>query len=356
MRDDAAARDDARGLGSPGADPYAGVVSIRHAVPLLEEDVAQVVPVDRASNPFGAALVRRQVLRDGHGRGSIDLLRLGADAEGYYSNVRWGDDQARTILGTNELKFHFKLSGNNTVEFSNGESANVSTGQMSVLLQPHGMRKLDCVPKTAPEHSLTIICRPTLLTAALGLDPDSLPEPLRSFAMQREQGYWLETLPLTVAAKKTLEDMLHSPHAGRFSHIHATARALDLICLFLDALVGNEQQPRTRLSARDQRALDGIRSYLAEHYMAPPTLPELARMAGMNRTKLTQGFRELFGETVLDYCLRMRMSRARHLLLEGEAVGRVAAAVGYEHHSSFSQAFKAYFGFAPTERPRRESP
>lgn len=330
-----------------------GAVERYHAVPLLGDDVAQLVEVGRETTPFGAALVHRQVLRPGHGDGQVEFLTLGSDVEGYYAKLRWGADQARTILGTGELKFHFKLSGNNTVEFSNGERAHVATGQMSVLLQPEGMRKLDCMPKSTAEHSLTIICRPTLLTSTLGLDPDALPGPLRGFALQREQGYWLETMPLTGAAKKTLEDMLHSPHAGRFSHIHATARALDLICLFLDALVGNERRPHTRLSARDQRTLEGIRGYLAERYMAPPTLPELARMAGMNRTKLTQGFRELFGETVLDYSLRLRMSRARHLLLEGDTVGRVAAAVGYAHHSSFSQAFKSYFGFAPTEHPDR---
>lgn len=328
----------------------------RHAVPLFGADIADVVEVAREATPFGAALVNRQVLRSTYGEGRVEFLTLGGDADGYYANLRWGADQARTIVGTGELKFHFKLSGNNTVEFSNGERANVSTGQMSVLLQPHGMRKLDCMPKAETEHSLTIICRPTLLTSTFGLDPDSLPEPLRGFALQREQGYYLQSMPLTAAAKKTLEDMLHSPHAGRFSHIHATARALDLICLFLDALVGNEQVPRTRLSARDQRALEGVRSYLSERYMSPPTLPELARMAGMNRTKLTQGFRELFGETILDYSLRLRMTRARHLLLEGEAVGRVASAVGYEHHSSFSQAFKSYFGFAPTEHGSRTRP
>lgn len=356
MRDVKPTPPSASGPADPAEEPYRSVVATRLAVPLFEDEIAEVVPVGREATPFGAALVRRQVLRASHGKGRVDFVRLGPEAEGYYSHVRWGEDQSRTILGTGELKFHFKLSGNNTVEFSNGESANVSTGQMSVLLQPDGMRKRDNQPKSAAEHSLTIVCRPTLLTSTLGLDPESLPEPLRDFALQRERGYYLETLPLTIAARKTLEDMLHSPHAGRFAHIHATARALDLICLFLDALVGNERAPRTRLSARDQRALEGIRSYLGEHYMAPPTLPDLARMAGMNRTKLTTGFRELFGETILDYCLRLRMSRARHLLLEGEAVGRVAAAVGYEHHSSFSQAFKSYFGFAPTERPRRTSP
>ena len=50
------------------------------------------------------------------------------------------------------------------------------------------------------------------------------------------------------------------------------------------------------------------------------------------------------------------MQRARELLLDGLPVGSVAADVGYEHHSSFAQAFRSYFGFPPMELRRRRPP
>jgi AraC-like DNA-binding protein len=61
----------------------------------------------------------------------------------------------------------------------------------------------------------------------------------------------------------------------------------------------------------------------------------------------------LFNETILDCCHRKRMQKARELLLGGLPVGTVAVEVGYEHHSSFAQAFRAYFGFPPVELCRR---
>jgi AraC-like DNA-binding protein len=191
-----------------------------------------------------------------------------------------------------------------------------------------------------------------VLAETFALDPDGLPPVLKAFALGRSPSYFLKTMPLTASVRKPIEEMLSAPYGGRFSHVHAATRAVDLACMVLDVLINDELPRVPRLSAREERTLEAIRSHLAECFMSPPTIAELSRMAGMNRTKLTQGFRGLFQETILEYCQRLRMRRARHLLLEGEAVGRVAAAVGYEHLSSFSQAFKAYYGFAPMESRR----
>jgi AraC-like DNA-binding protein len=186
-----------------------------------------------------------------------------------------------------------------------------------------------------------------VISQGLGVDPDSLPTALRDFEMGRPPSYFLKTLPLTGLARRALEELAAAPYGGRFAGVHASLRTVDLVCALLDALIGAEQPGPPRLSPRDERVLEGIRSYLATCYTSPPTLIELARMAGMNRTKLTQTFRTVYQETVSEYCLRLRMAEARRLLLDGETAGRVAAAVGYEHQSSFSQAYKAYFGFAP---------
>jgi AraC-like DNA-binding protein len=123
--------------------------------------------------------------------------------------------------------------------------------------------------------------------------------------------------------------------------------------MVLDVLVNDEARTDVRLTPRDVAALESVRELLGERFMDPPTIAQIARHIGMNRTKLTQGFRHLFNETILDYCQRKRMQMARELLLAGEPVGTVAVAVGYEHHSSFAQAFRAYFGFPPVDLCRR---
>lgn len=313
----------------------------------------QLRQVPQCAHPFGASFCGTEYIPSASGDGRRDYFTFDGALLGLHSAFQLRSDFACRVAGEDFLKFHFKLSGNNTIRFSDGEDVNLRSGTMAVVIHPRGVTKLDAHTSGSSEHSLTFACRPALFTQGLRLDPDELPPPIRDFAIGRNPHLYFRFMPLSSRILSTVEAMLSCPYSGRFSHIHAEARALDLICMVLDALV-NDEAPRTvRLTPRDVATLEGVRQLLCEQFMDPPTIAELSRQAGMNRTKLTQGFRYLFNETILDYCLRMRMQRARELLLQGMPVGTVAVDVGYEHHSSFAQAFRAYFGFPPVELRRR---
>jgi len=90
---------------------------------------------------------------------------------------------------------------------------------------------------------------------------------------------------------------------------------------------------------------------LLEHqYVDPPSLADLCRKVGTNRTKLQQVFRQVHGVTIGATIEHLRMTKARRLLLETEmSVSQVAFEVGYAQHSSFSSRFKACFGASPRE-------
>jgi AraC-like DNA-binding protein len=317
---------------------------------------AGVVP--RAPDPatphrFGASFCGTEAVPDATGRGRRDYFSFPGILLGMHQSFRLRDDLALSVSGEDFLKFHFKMSGNNTVRFHGGDAINVRAGSMAVVIHPRGVSKLDAHVHDASEHSLTFACRPALFTETLRLDPDALPQPLRDFALGKDPQLYLRVMALHARVAKTIEEMLSCPYSGRFSHVHAEARALDLICMVLDVLVNDEARTDVRLTPRDVAALESVRELLGERFMDPPTIAQIARHIGMNRTKLTQGFRHLFNETILDYCQRKRMQMARELLLAGEPVGTVAVAVGYEHHSSFAQAFRAYFGFPPVDLCRR---
>jgi AraC family transcriptional regulator, transcriptional activator of the genes for pyochelin and ferripyochelin receptors len=71
-------------------------------------------------------------------------------------------------------------------------------------------------------------------------------------------------------------------------------------------------------------------------------------MVGLNRTKLTVGFKAVFGAPVNAYWRDKRLSAARDLLRAQDLpVSTVALRVGYAELSSFTRAFTAKFGFPP---------
>ena len=94
-----------------------------------------------------------------------------------------------------------------------------------------------------------------------------------------------------------------------------------------------------------------------EKVEGPWTVESLAVACGMSRSAFALRFKELVGETPLEYLTNWRMHKATAFLRKGDKkLFEVAKAVGYESDAAFSKAFKRIFGVPPREyeRPRRE--
>lgn len=82
----------------------------------------------------------------------------------------------------------------------------------------------------------------------------------------------------------------------------------------------------------------------------PWTVESLAAKAGMSRSAFAARFKELLGQTPLDYVTEWRMQKALLLLKqEDKKLVEVAQSVGYESDAAFSKAFKRVVGVAPGE-------
>lgn len=82
----------------------------------------------------------------------------------------------------------------------------------------------------------------------------------------------------------------------------------------------------------------------------PWTVESLAAACGMSRSAFAVRFKDLVGETPLEYLTSWRMQKAIGLLQKGnKKLFEVAKSVGYDSDASFSKAFKRVFGVAPRE-------
>ena len=83
---------------------------------------------------------------------------------------------------------------------------------------------------------------------------------------------------------------------------------------------------------------------------APWTVESLAETAGMSRSAFAARFKELLGQTPLEYVTDWRMQKAMHLLQQRDRkLIDVARSVGYESDAAFSKAFKRVVGANPGE-------
>ena len=76
--------------------------------------------------------------------------------------------------------------------------------------------------------------------------------------------------------------------------------------------------------------------------------------AGMSRSAFAARFKELLGQTLLEYVTEWRMQKAMQLLEQRDKkLIDVARSVGYESDAAFSKAFKRVVGANPGEYIKR---
>lgn len=84
------------------------------------------------------------------------------------------------------------------------------------------------------------------------------------------------------------------------------------------------------------------------------TVEEMAGEAAMSRSKFAQIFKEVLGQTPLDYLSEWRINIAQVLLDKGHPVGWVANKVGYDNGSVLARVFKKKTGISPSHWQQRE--
>ena len=87
---------------------------------------------------------------------------------------------------------------------------------------------------------------------------------------------------------------------------------------------------------------------------APWTVESLSEAAGVSRSAFAVRFKELLGQTPLEYVTEWRMQKAMQLLEQRDKkLVDVARSVGYESDAAFSKAFKRVVGASPGEYLKR---
>lgn len=99
-----------------------------------------------------------------------------------------------------------------------------------------------------------------------------------------------------------------------------------------------------------------VTDYIQEHYCEDISLDMLAGRYYVNSSYLCRLFRQSTGETLTDYMIRLRMEKAKELLITGKyKVYEVSQKVGYRSDKYFFRVFKQYTGQSPTEYCRNRT-
>ena len=263
---------------------------------------------------------------------SDDLLLVRSDVTS--TELCGGRDAAFEIDTRGWLYLHFRLDGISIDCFPDGSSRTVGGGSFLVGASSRPTSFTRQVLSDAWQ-AVTVAFRPSDSFQSLPVTDSMLPSELRRFR----------------AGDPDIDFLYASPFTGGMRPFYLKAKAVELVCLAVEQV--GRPAPQTdaplQLSYRDVRALEEAKR-LVDNATENYSLEQLARRVGINRRKLALGFKILFGETVGEYRRDVRLELARRLLEDRTTSVTYAATVaGYSDVGSFGKAFKAKFGWLPSQ-------
>ena len=96
--------------------------------------------------------------------------------------------------------------------------------------------------------------------------------------------------------------------------------------------------------------LEKVKNYIETNYMNDISLDNLAQYVSISSFYLSRIFSKAYGMNIKEYIIKIRMEKAKSMLLEGsKSVKQIAREVGYLDQNYFSKAFKKYTNISPKE-------
>jgi AraC-like DNA-binding protein len=248
------------------------------------------------------------------------------------------------------ITIRFVLSGKLSITFDEIGTLHIPQASSSIMFtQENRPFELE-IDDSRHLSSVTFHLHPSTLHTDFEMDQNKFPEHLQDILYGRADKKHLYNFPITPAMMNNVLELLQMPYVGARRRKFTQAKAIELICrLFQEIEDDFDAKPVVTTTAHSIKTkIYDAQRILVEQYKKPPTLSEVARRVGLNRTSLCHEFRATFGTTVFEFCQSYRMNKARELLQDRNlSISQVADEVGYDYPSNFTAAFKRHFGDLP---------
>lgn len=114
-----------------------------------------------------------------------------------------------------------------------------------------------------------------------------------------------------------------------------------------------EPEEELLLLPERERAIERAKEYIEKHMNGELSVEKVADSVCMSRSHFAREFKQVTGDSVMDYVIKRRMTRAEALLRKGEtSQKKIALMVGYSDLKYFQRSFKKYTGYTVKEYQR----
>ena len=290
----------------------------------------------------------RHYVPEEEGEGYYDFFNLSEWLNISVTDATYVEDKWIRVAGDGFFKIRLLLSG---TLLTRAMEPLVRSPQLSLTVVPASASEGYFIKGGENLSMVVLHCRPELISRTVGLGEADVPPP---FDILFDAGAEAQELQFNLSRElmHTARKIINSRHL-----IYSAIRGQYLNTLSMDILIEvlNECHALAasgvpeNIPRRDLHKIIEAQDYIQQNFDKPLSITQIARLVGINQTKLKLLFRIISGETVYGYILRCRMEKAAELLHGGQrGVAEIGYAVGYSYPANFASAFRKHYGVTPS--------
>lgn len=159
------------------------------------------------------------------------------------------------------------------------------------------------------------------------------------------EGSPVSSLPINSCAYGVFQELLKVAASGE-EQLRADIESARLITNLLTECI--QASMGTKESRSVPQIIHAAMLYLQENYMKRHTLESLGTRFNINPFYLQKQFKRYVGQSPTDYCIYLRINRAKALMRSTYAtIGEISREVGIENLGYFTRLFKQHEGMTP---------
>lgn len=306
---------------------------------------------------FGSEMKEQRVeLPEAAGSGYLQLLSLPEGLQAFIANFTLKEEltleRKESMQEYYNLRFEeIHIPGNLSVTV-NGETLNESDiVHAGAVLFNTLFENSYTVSKGTSVRSINILISKDWMFSHLGLSSED--ELLQRYLSLKTAGFNFE--PFDAAYRMLFNEVIEDHSDKPLQKTYIQNRIMLLIEKFFKSLAAKSEQlavkGSVKLTHKEIDKLMEVETLLIKDFSIPaPTIAQLAKTATMSPSKLKSSFRQVYGSGLYEYYQKVRMQKARTLLLSRKfSVKEVGTQLGYTNLSNFALAFKKQFNILPSK-------
>jgi len=284
-----------------------------------------------------------------HKNNDKSLVEVTIIEEGFFV-LRFQNDSGESIRESREInssfiQFHFCMKGRGDFIFNEGNYVFPVEEENNILLF-NPQRNLPIDLKLAPDTWLvSVVISIKKFHSLFSQDADLI----HFLSPENKSKKYYDTAIIFPSMAVVLSQILNANVHPTMRSLYLKGKVYELLSLYFNKNEDADTAQCPFLVDEDNvRKIRKAKEIILTHMSEPPSLQELSTEVDLSLSKLKEGFKQLYGDTVYGYLLTYKMEEARRMLESGKYnVNEVGLKIGYSTSSHFIAAFKKKYGTTP---------